>query len=89
MTHTLHSLAHAIDGVDIEDVSCNVLNMEFFDRLWIKGLVRDTGEMVKSKKDRWGDVPCEDEVRKVSFGLIRLRKYSSVYVVMLCVCVCA
>ena len=57
--------AHAIDGLDIEEVSCNVLNMEFFDRLWVRGVVRD-GEMVKSKKDSWGDIPCCDDVRKVS-----------------------
>lgn len=58
------SLAYAIDGLDIEDISCNILNMEFFDRLWVRGVVRD-GEMVKSKPDRWGDVPCSDDVRKM------------------------
>ena len=51
--------------MDLEDVSCNVLNMEFFDRLWVKGLINDMGEMAKSKPDSWGDIPCADEVRKV------------------------
>ena len=50
--------------MDIEDITCDVLNMEFFDRLWVRGVVRD-GEMVKSKPDRWGDIPCNDDVRKV------------------------
>ena len=51
--------------MNAEAVPCNVLNMEFFDRLWVRGVVRD-GEMVKSKPDSWGDVPCKDDVRKVS-----------------------
>ena len=63
----LYPLAHAIDGVDIEEISCDVLNMEFFDRLWVRGVVRD-GEMVKSKPDRWGDIPCADDVRKVGIN---------------------
>ena len=58
-------VAHSIDKVEIEDISCDVLNMEFFDRLWVRGVVRD-GEMVQSKADSWGDIPCPDDVRKVS-----------------------
>ena len=62
---SIYFLANDIDNVNAEAVPCNVLNMEFFDRLWVRGVVRD-GEMVKSKPDSWGDVPCKDDVRKVS-----------------------
>lgn len=59
-------LAHDIDGIDAEEVPCNILNMEFFDRLWTQNMVdKETNEMIKSKRDRWGDIPLNDEVRKV------------------------
>ena len=58
--------AHDIDGIDAEEVPCNILNMEFFDRLWTQNMVdKETNEMIKSKRDRWGDIPLNDEVRKV------------------------
>ena len=58
-------LAHTIDSCDIEELSCDIKNMEFFDRLWTSAIVNKEGEMAKTKIDTWGNIPLEDEVRKV------------------------
>ena len=61
-----YNLADDIDGINMEEVPCNILNMEFFDRLWNENMVdKETNEMIKSKRDSWGDIPLTDEVRKV------------------------
>ena len=59
-------LAYAIDSVQAEKCPCDVLNMEFFDKLWIEGLVNEEGEMKKLKHDYLGDIPVDDQVRSVS-----------------------
>lgn len=38
-----------------EEVPCSVLSMNFFDRLWQQGIVRESGNIIKCF-----DEPCEE-----------------------------
>ena len=58
-------LAYATNCIDMDEAPCNVLNMEFFDRLWVEGLVDEEGEMKKMKHDYLGQIPVDDQVRSV------------------------
>ena len=49
----------------MDEAPCDVLNMEFFDRLWVEGLVDEEGEMKKQKHDYLGQIPVDDQVRSV------------------------
>lgn len=56
----------------VEEVPCTVLNMEFFDRLWKCGVVRDSGRIVKCFDEVCGDFIISDKLREVHKGLICL-----------------
>ena len=46
-------------------VSCSVLNMGFFDRLYDNNVVRESGKIVKCFDEYWEDLTISDELRKV------------------------
>lgn len=58
-------LAKEIDGVSVEVIPCTVLNMDFFDRLWKCGVVRESGRIVKCFDEVYDDFLVSDELRKV------------------------
>lgn len=57
--------AKEIDGVSVEEIPCTVLNMEFFDRLWQCGVVRESGRIVKCFDEVCGDFIISDKLREV------------------------
>ena len=68
----LHSTAKEIDSVLVEDTPCTVLNMEFFDRLWKCGVVRESGQIVKCYDEVHGDFVISDELRKVRVKFFKM-----------------
>lgn len=46
-------------------VSCTLLSMSFFDRLYDNNIVRESGKIVKCFDEAWEDFVISDELRKV------------------------
>ena len=57
-----------IDEVCVEEVPCTVLNMQFFDRLWKCGVVRESGHIIKCFDEPYGDFVISDKLREVKKG---------------------
>ena len=65
MREFCHCAGKEIDGVTVEEVPATVLNMEFFDRLWKCGVVRESGHIVKCFDEVCGDFVISDKLREV------------------------
>ena len=52
--------------MSVEVVPCSVISMEFFDRLWGCGIVRDSGSIIKCFDEPCGDFIVSDKLREVS-----------------------
>lgn len=50
---------------DIEIIKCSVTNMEFFDRIYQEGLVRQSGSICKCYDEQIEDFLISDELRKM------------------------
>ena len=55
--------------MSVEELSCSVLSMTFFDRLFDAGIVREQGQISKCFDEYIGDFTISDELRKVMFIL--------------------
>ncbi|KAK2175966.1 hypothetical protein NP493_692g02008 [Ridgeia piscesae] len=51
--------------VSVEELSCSVLSMTFFDRLFDAGIVREQGQISKCFDEYIGDFTISDELRKM------------------------
>ncbi|XP_065056088.1 cilia- and flagella-associated protein 300-like isoform X2 [Rhopilema esculentum] len=50
--------------LQVEVVPATVVNMEFFDKIFLDGLVRESGSICKCYDDQIGDILVSDELRK-------------------------
>ena len=54
----------AAKSVTAEPVSCTAMSLNFFDRLYDNGVVRESGHVVKCFDDFYDDFIVSDELRK-------------------------
>ena len=63
-------LGQAVHDVRIEQLSTNILSLEFFDRLFDNKIVRETGGYIRKCIEEYKDeFIISDELRKVKFYL--------------------
>ncbi|CAI8019472.1 Cilia- and flagella-associated protein 300 [Geodia barretti] len=59
------SMASAVTSVEVDQVPCTLLSMNFFDRLKSSGIVRENGAIVKCFDEMYDNFLVSDELRKV------------------------
>ena len=52
-------------SVEVEQVTCSVLSMTLFDRLYDNNIVRESGHIVKCLDEFYEQITISDELRKV------------------------
>jgi hypothetical protein len=55
--------------VNVENVDCNLLSVEIFDRLAEKNIVRENGSIRKCLDEYYEDILISDELRKVFISI--------------------
>eukprot|EP00698_Gefionella_okellyi_P004132 TRINITY_DN13868_c0_g1_i1.p1 TRINITY_DN13868_c0_g1~~TRINITY_DN13868_c0_g1_i1.p1 ORF type:complete len:271 (-),score=50.11 TRINITY_DN13868_c0_g1_i1:8-820(-) len=60
-----HTGGSKVDKVEMEELRCGQLSMEFFDRLTSAGVVRQSGYIMKCMEDEYDGVLCPDELHMV------------------------
>ena len=51
--------------IAVEDVNCTLLSVEIFDRIYEKGIVRESGSIRGCLDEYYEDIVISDELRKV------------------------
>lgn len=59
------TLGTNVKKTEVKKLLCTQVSMSFFDRLYCKGVVRETGHIVKCFDEYYDDIPIADELRKV------------------------
>lgn len=58
--------------IDVKNILCKQVSMSFFDRLYCKGVVRESGSIVKCFDEYHDDILIADELRKVSASVVNI-----------------
>jgi cilia- and flagella-associated protein 300 len=66
----------AAKTVTAEPISCSVLSMDYFDRLYNNEIVRESGHIVKCFDDYYEDFIISDKLREVA-GIARVVRFFS------------
>jgi hypothetical protein len=59
-----------VTSVEVDQVTCTLLSMNFFDRLKSNGIVRESGVIVKCFDEMCDDFLVSDELRKVNIIIL-------------------
>ncbi|XP_034971797.2 cilia- and flagella-associated protein 300 [Zootoca vivipara] len=59
------TLDTSVRKIDVKNILCKQVSMSFFDRLYCKGVVRESGSIVKCFDEYHDDILIADELRKV------------------------
>ncbi|XP_006009480.1 cilia- and flagella-associated protein 300 isoform X2 [Latimeria chalumnae] len=58
------TLGAEVKNIKAEALTCSQISMSFFDCLYSKGIVRETGHITKCLDEFYEDIPISDELRK-------------------------